>query len=55
VSKWGVRVDEKTFERVAADKQDNGIIERDRIGFKSRGYLTPKYEMPTSGGAITQW
>ena len=55
VSKWGLRVDEKTFERVAADKQDNGIIERDRFGHKGRGYLEPKYEMPTSGGAITQW
>ena len=22
---------------------------------KSRGYLVPKYEMRTSGGAITEW
>jgi hypothetical protein len=55
VTKWGLRVDEDTFERVARDKQDNGIIERDRVGYKSRGYLMPKYEMRTSGAAITQW
>jgi hypothetical protein len=55
VSKWGLRVDEETFERVARDKQDNGIIEHDRFGYKDRGYLVPKYEMRTTGAAITQW
>ncbi len=55
VTKWGLRVDEETFERVGRDKQDNGIIERDRFGYKNRGYLVPKYEMRTTGGAITQW
>jgi hypothetical protein len=55
VNKWGLRVDEQTFERVAGDKRDNGIIERDRFGDKSRGYLVPEYQMPTSGAAITQW
>jgi hypothetical protein len=55
VSRWGLRVDRATFEQVAADKQDDGIIERDRFGHKSRGYLVPRYEMRTSGAAITQW
>jgi len=55
VSKWGLRVDEQTFEKVARDKQDNGIIERDRFGYKHRGRLVPEYEMRTSGAAITQW
>lgn len=55
VSVWGVRVDESTFEAVKRDKQDDGIIENDRFGFKSRGNLQPRYEFPTSGGAITQW
>jgi hypothetical protein len=55
VSKWGLRVDEQTFRQVARDKQDNGIIERDRFGYKSRGHLVPEYEMRTTGGAITQW
>jgi hypothetical protein len=55
VTKWGLRVDEDTFERVARDKQDDGIIEHDRVGYKTRGYLVPKYEMRTSGAAITRW
>jgi len=55
VDQWGLRVEKKTFERVARDKQDNGIIERDRVGYKNPGYLEPKYEIDTSGGAITDW
>jgi hypothetical protein len=55
VTEWGLRVDKETFEQVARDKQDNGIIEHDRFGYKNRGYLVPKYEMRTSGAAITQW
>lgn len=52
---WGLRVDEKTFTEVARDKQDDGIIERDRIGSKARGELVPRYEISTTGGAITAW
>lgn len=55
VSSWGLRVDEGTFDAVKRDKQDDGIIENDRFGFKRRGYLRPDYEKPTSGGAITRW
>jgi len=52
---WGLRVDEDAFDAVKRDKQDDGIIQNDRFGFKRRGYLEPDYEMPTSGGAITRW
>ena len=55
VKAWGLRVDAATFQSVGNDKQDNGIIERDRFGFKQRGYLEPSYEMPTTGAAITKW
>jgi hypothetical protein len=55
VTKWGLRVDEATFQQVARDKQDNGIIERDNFGHKARGHLVPDYALPTTGGAITQW
>ncbi len=55
VPAWGLRVDQGTFESVGSDKADDGIIERDRFGYKSRGHLTPEYEMKTTGGAITQW
>lgn len=55
VETWGLRVDEATFEAVKRDKQDDGIIERDRFGSKPRGYLEPRYEFSTTGGAITRW
>lgn len=55
VSKWGVRVSQTDFERVAADKQDNGIIENNIIGSKQRGYLNPRYRINNTGGTITKW
>jgi hypothetical protein len=55
VTKWGLRVDEKVYNAVGRDKKDDGIIQKDRFGTKRRGRLTPDYEMPTTGGAITRW
>jgi len=55
VKAWGLRVDQSTFEAVARDKRDDGIIARDRFGYKARGSLVPEYEMKTTGGAITTW
>jgi Family of unknown function (DUF6384) len=55
VSKWGLRVDETLFRQIAADKQDDGIIQNRRFGSKGRGQLIPEYLMPTTGAAITAW
>lgn len=55
VASWGLRVDEATFERVRQDKLDDGIIQNDRFGSKPRGRLEPRFDQPTSGGAITSW
>lgn len=55
VDKWGIRVDEATFQAIAADKQDDGIIQNNVFGHKKRGYLKPQYLMPTPGGFITSW
>ncbi|MCI0465849.1 MAG: DUF6384 family protein [Beijerinckiaceae bacterium] len=55
VDKWGVRVSNDIFERVMADKRDNGIIERNIVGQKKRGFLDVDYTMPVAGGAITDW
>jgi hypothetical protein len=55
VSKWGLRVDEDVFRRIAADKQDDGIIQQREFGVKRSGELRPEYRIPTSGAAITQW
>lgn len=55
VSKWGLHVDEFTFQQVAGDKKDDGIIQNNKFGLKKPGYLEPEYLMPTTGGAITHW
>jgi hypothetical protein len=55
VERWGVRVDEATFQAVARDKQDDGIIQEDIVGVKRRGALDPSYTIPTTGAAITRW
>jgi len=55
VQKWGLRVDERTFNAVANDKKDDGIIQDDRFGEKKHGRLVPDYRMPSSGAAITHW
>lgn len=55
VSKWGLRVSERTFQQVAADKRDDGIIQGALVGRKPRGDLDPEYLVPTSGATITDW
>ena len=55
VELWGLRVDETTFQRIAADKEDDGIIQNDVVGEKRRGALAPEYRIATTGGAITDW
>jgi hypothetical protein len=55
VNKWGLRVDEQLFRQLAADKQDDGIIQNRRFGIKRRGAVAPEYLMPTTGAAITSW
>jgi hypothetical protein len=55
VSRWGLRVDEETFQRVAADKGDDGIIQQAVLGAKRRGELDPQYSVATTGAAITDW
>jgi hypothetical protein len=55
VNKWGVRVTNDTFEKVMADKRENGIIERNIVGQKKRGFLDADYSMPVLGGTITKW
>ena len=52
---WGLRVDEATYNKVAADKRDDGIIEDNVVGQKRRGELDPQYTVATTGAAITKW
>jgi hypothetical protein len=55
VSTWGLRVDEATYNRVGADKRDDGIIQENIVGRKRRGVLEREYTVPTTGAAITEW
>jgi len=55
VDKWGVRVPKATYDKVAADKSDDGIVEDNILGEKPRGSLEPVYEMDVLSGAITSW
>lgn len=52
---WGLRVEESVFQRIAADKRDDGIIQSGLIGSKVRGKLDPDYQIETSGKHITDW
>ena len=55
VKQWGLRVQASVFEQIKRDKADDGIINNNVFGLKKRGYLQPRYLIPTTGGAITQW
>jgi len=55
VQTWGIRVKQEIFYKVAADKEDDGIIQRNQVGEKMVGYLQPVFSIPTSGGTITNW
>lgn len=55
VSTFGLRVDEATWDRVATDLDDDGIIQERTVAVKRRGELEPEYRVDTSGAAITQW
>jgi hypothetical protein len=55
VNKWGQRVPADTYQKVGADKQDDGIIQNNILGKKAHGYLTVSYTMDVFNGAITQW
>ena len=52
VQQWGMRVDESLYDKIRRDKLDDGIIQNNLFGIKERGYLTPRYLAPTTGGAI---
>jgi hypothetical protein len=55
VASWGVGVPEGEFLKVAADKEDDLIVQDGAVGRKPRGTLTPQYDVPTTGGAILEW
>jgi hypothetical protein len=55
VTKFGLRIPQSTYDAIAQDKRDDGIVQRNRFGVKRRGMLEPEYLMPFEGGTITSW
>lgn len=55
VKRWAMRVNEKTYNAVAADKGDDGIVQNKLFGEKARGYINPRYLMDTTGASIVSW
>ena len=54
VTEWAERVPQEVFDRVVADKEDNGIIDDDDFGFKRRGFLSAERNYDDLG-QITEW
>jgi hypothetical protein len=59
VNKFGVRVPKAVFDKVAADKKDDQIIQNDILGAKPRGVLTPTLDFDGAKdwplGFIVEW
>ena len=55
VQRWAMRVDERTYNAVGADKADDGIVQDKVFGEKARGYINPTYQMNTTGASIVNW
>ena len=55
VTQWGVRVGQAVYDQIRQDKQDDGIIQGNRVGEKRKGYLKPDYTVPVMGGFILDW
>ncbi len=55
VDQWGVRVEESVFNRIRADKKDDGIIQNNIFGKKEKYFITPHYNYPSTGATIYKW
>jgi hypothetical protein len=55
VNRWGIRVPEETYISVERDRQEDGVLQRDRLGEKRAGEADVDYAMPVLGDTITEW
>lgn len=55
MTRWGLRVNERAFDQVRRDKEQDGIVDDKVVGEKKRGYLEPEYRIDTTGATITEW
>jgi uncharacterized protein DUF6384 len=55
VSTWALQVPESVYRAVAADKDDDGVVQHNLVGAKSFGFLEPEYTIGVLDGAVTRW
>jgi len=55
VSLWAIRVSEGTYQKVAADKKNDGFINEREVGTKPAGALDIVWSVTTGGETITKW
>lgn len=55
VRKFAVRVPEEIYNRYRDEKMAKGRIEQREIGAKARGALNMRFDLPSTGGFITEW
>ncbi len=55
VARFAIRVPQSEYDKVKADKLDNGLIDDAIVGEKRRGELDVDYRVAVAGGAITEW
>jgi len=56
VTHWGIRVPEKTYNKVGQDKQSDGVIDDFEVGEKPAGTLEFKWSIPQQKNQmITRW
>lgn len=62
VTKWAERVDERTYDAVGRDKQDDGIVQDNVFAEKEKGRLAPTYRLgakargaDVESGRIYRW
>ncbi len=57
VAIWGERVPKQVYDQVADDKRNDGIIQKNVLGVKERGFLDYKLTLPGTQkeGQITSW
>lgn len=54
-AKFALKVDEKTFAELSADKKDDGRIANMVVGLKPVGRITPVWSIKTDGETITEF
>jgi len=56
VDTWAIRVPQRTYEKVGADKQSDGVVDNTKAGMKPAGSIDIRWDLPTiNDQRITFW